>query len=134
MQQPVERPTLGTAVGSLIGAVGRLVDLETDYAKAEMAQKASMAGKDVALVAAGGALAYGGLLVLLAAAVNILAAVLPRWLAALLVSAVAAGTGGLLVQRGLERLDEQGLVPERTIATLKAGVNAGLQKAKDQLA
>src|SRR5919199_5102719 len=78
MQQDAERPSLGAAFGNLVGAVARLVDLETDYAKTEMAQKASTVGKDLAIVVVGGAVAYGGFLLFLVAVVNPLAAPPPR--------------------------------------------------------
>jgi Putative Actinobacterial Holin-X, holin superfamily III len=133
MQQDAERPSLGAAFGNLLGAVARLVDLETDYAKTEMTQKASTVGKDVAIVVVGGALAYGGFLLLLVAVVNMLAALLPRWLAALLVGLLVAGAGGLLAQQGLEALEQEDLIPKRTLATVKAGMTAGIDRVKDQL-
>ena len=112
--------TLGRSLANLMSATGKLVDLEADLARTEMAQKATLAAKDVACVAAGGALAYAGVALILAAVVNALATRLPRWLASLVVGLAVAGAGGLLVQRGVGSLQREGMVPRRTIATLVA--------------
>jgi Mg-chelatase subunit ChlI len=72
------------------------------------------------MIGAGGALAYAGLLVLLAAVVLLLIeAGLDEWLAALIVGIVVIGVGGFLIMRGREGLQKADLAPKRTIETIK---------------
>jgi hypothetical protein len=73
----------------------------------------------VAFLAAGAAVAYAGLLAILAAIILGLATVIPVWLAALLVGVIVAGVGYLLVQKGQSDLKRQNLMPQQTIQTLK---------------
>jgi UDP-N-acetylmuramyl pentapeptide phosphotransferase/UDP-N-acetylglucosamine-1-phosphate transferase len=84
-----------------------------------MKQKGTEVGKDVGMMAAGGALAYAGLLALIATVIIILAEFIPWWLSALIVSLVVLGVGGLLLQRGMSALKQTSMAPEQTIETLK---------------
>jgi hypothetical protein len=111
--------SLGDLFAELSRETSALVQSEVALAKAEMSQKASQVGQDVGWLAAGGALAYAGLLAVLAAVIIALDALLPLWLAALLVGLVAAGAGYFLVQKGLDHLKNASLTPNKTIATLK---------------
>ena len=119
MQDDRQRSSGGGIVAGLTRGVSDLVRAEISLATTEMTQKATAAGRDIGSVAVGGAIAYAGFLVLLAAATRILEAILPRWLAALIVGSATDGGGAILVQRGLEELKESDLVPEKTIDTLK---------------
>jgi hypothetical protein len=65
-----------------------------------------MVGKDIRYMAVGGALVYAGFLAVLAAAINILASVLPRWLASFTVGAATAGAGYFLIQKGQKEQKE----------------------------
>jgi hypothetical protein len=111
--------SLGELFGDLSREMSTLVRQEVSLASTELSQKASAAGKDVGFLAAGGAVAYAGLLVLLAAITLILDQVMPLWLAALLVGAVVIGIGYYLVRQGLDRLKRLDLTPRRTLETLK---------------
>jgi hypothetical protein len=113
-----ERP-LTDLFRDLMDEVKLLVRQEMQLFKIEMSQKASQAGKDVAFLAVGGALAYAGLLVLLAAATFALALVIPMWASALIVGVVVVGSGYALVQKGLSDLKRINPAPERTIDSLK---------------
>ena len=93
-----------------------------------MSQKASRVGKDVGFLAAGGAVAYAGLLAILAGVIVLLGQVIPMWLSALLVGLVVAGVGYFLVRKGLDALKREDLAPRQTIETLKEDQ----QWAKDQ--
>ena len=89
-------------------------------ARTELTEKAAKMGKGAAFVLAGGLIAYGGLLAIVAALVLILIAIgLPPWAAAALGGVFAAGIGYLLIRSGLAALKPQDLAPRQTIETLK---------------
>jgi hypothetical protein len=128
MAENVSPRPLGQTLFGVARSVARFVDKEAEYARREAVQKVTVAGKDAALIAAGGAIAYGGLLAILVGIIQALAAVLPRWLASLLVGALAAGAGGVLVQRGIQGLRGESPLPNRTVATAQAGFRAGAEE------
>ena len=127
MQGRDER-SLGELFSELARDTSTLVSQEITLAKTEMSQKASRVGKDVGFLAAGGAVAYAGLLAILAGVIVLLGQVIPMWLAALLVGLVVAGVGYFLVRKGLDALKREDLAPRQTIETLKEDQ----QWAKDQ--
>jgi len=120
--------SLGELFAELAQDTSTLVRKEVQLAKTEMSQKASRVGKDVGFLAAGGAVAYAGLLAVLAGVIVLLGQVIPMWLSALLVGLVVAGVGYFLVRRGLDALKREDLAPRQTIETLKEDQ----QWAKDQ--
>ena len=124
MQTGKDDRSLGELFGDLAGQTGTLVREEVALAKAELTQTATQAGKDIGVLVIGGAVAYAGLLALLAAVILALATVLPAWLAALIVGLVVAGVGALLLQRGRAALAHTDLAPHQTMATLAADVDA----------
>ena len=103
----------------LIQEVKSLLRQEVELVKVEMSQKASRAGKDLVFVGIGAALAYGGLLVLLAAAVLIAAEFMPGWVAALLVGLVVVASAYGLIQKGLNDLKQVSPVPRQAIRAMK---------------
>ncbi len=120
MQDTKDDRSLGELFAELTREMGTLVRAEVELARVEMTQKASRVGKDIGFLAAGAAVAYAGLLAILAAVIIGLAALgVPWWLAALLVGLVVAGVGYALVQRGLSALKREDLTPRQTIETLK---------------
>ncbi len=127
MQDRDER-SLGELFSELAQDTSTLVRKEVQLAKTEMTQKASKVGKDVGFLAAGGAVAYAGLLAILAGVIVLLGQAIPMWLSALLVGLVVAGVGYFLVRRGLDALKQEDLAPRQTIETLKEDG----QWAKDQ--
>ena len=70
-------------------------------------------------LAIGGFIAYAGFLAIVAAIIIGLAALIPAWLAALSVGLVVVGIGYFFIQRGLNGLKPQELVPKQTIESLK---------------
>jgi|SRR5581483_8222011 len=129
-QAPSAEPTLGELVASLGRDARKLVRQEVQLGVVETKQKATAAATDAALLGAGGALAYAGLLALVAAAVIGLAAALPMWLSALIIGAVLVGIGGglvLVASRALRRLD---VTPRLTVETVKE--NAFWAKDKER--
>ena len=120
--------SLGELFSELAQKTTTLVRHEVNLAKTEMTEKASRAGKHVGFLAAGGAVAYAGLLAILAGVIILLNAVMPLWVAALVVGLVVAVVGYLLVRRGLDALKREDFVPRQTMETLKEDQ----QWAKDQ--
>ncbi len=120
--------SLGELFAELAQETSTLVRQEVNLAKTEVSQKASRAGKHIGTLAAGGAVAYAGLLAILAGVIVLLDEVMPLWLSALLVGLVVAGVGYFLIRRGLDALKREDLAPRQTIETLKEDQ----QWAKDQ--
>ena len=111
--------SLGELFSELSQETTTLIRQEVQLAKTEMSQKASRVGKDVGFLAAGGAVAYAGLLAIVAGVIALLGLVIPLWLSALLVGVVVATIGYFLVRRGLDALKQEELVPHQTMETLK---------------
>jgi hypothetical protein len=130
MQQTNDERSLGDLFGDLARDMGTLVSQEMTLARTELTEKASRVGKDVAMLAAGGLVAYAGLLAIIAAAIVLLADLgVPLWVSALIVGAVVAVVGYLLVQRGISALKRQDLTPHQTIQSIKEDT----QWAKEQI-
>lgn len=119
MDRPKEERSLGELFGDLSRDTTTLVRHEVNLAKTELTQKASRVGKEVGFLAIGGAVAYAGLLAIVAALIILLAYVIPWWLSALLVGLVIAGAGYFLIQRGLSALKKENVAPQQTLETLK---------------
>ena len=119
MQDGGQDSSMSGMFAGLLRSIGDLVRAEINLATSELTGKASRIGKDVGSVAVGGAIAYAGLLVLLGAAIRVLEAILPRWLAAFLVGLLTAGGGAFLIQQRLQALKHADLAPQQTIDTLK---------------
>jgi xanthine/uracil permease len=118
MQGKDER-SLGELFSELAQETSTLVRQEVNLARTEMTQKASRAGKHIGILAAGGAVAYAGLLAILAGVIVLLDNVMPLWLSALLVGIVVAVVGYVLVRRALEALKRDDFAPRETIETLR---------------
>lgn len=114
-----EERSLGELFSDLANQTSTLVRQEVDLAKTEMTQKAATLGKDAGVIGAGGVLALGGYLALVAAMIIILDIWLPLWLSAVIVGVLLAGIGFVLIQQGLSAIRRVDLTPRETIATLK---------------
>jgi len=113
-------PSLGELFAALLKDTTTLVRQEVSLAKAELGEKAATVGRNVGLLAAGGAVAYAGLLAVLAAIISLLAnAGMSWWAASLLVGMVVAAVGGILVNKGLSALKHEDLAPRQTLETLR---------------
>jgi hypothetical protein len=120
MEARRDERSLGQLFGDLSRQLSTLVRQEIDLARTETTQRVTAVTRDAALIGAGAALGYAGLLFLLAALVALfIQAGLDAWLAALLVGAATLAVGGALAWRGREGLRTTSVVPERTIETLK---------------
>lgn len=111
--------SLGELFAELTKETTTLVRQEVALAKTEMTQKAAEVGKDVGFLAAGGAVAYAGLLAIVAGVVLALGQIIPLWISALLVGLMVAAIGYFLVRKGLNALKQVKPAPEQTIQTLK---------------
>lgn len=118
-RQTVEERSLGDLFSELSTEISTLFRYELQLARAELTQKVTKAGRNIAFVAMGGAIAYAGVLALVAAIVTVLALFMPVWAAALLTGLVVAGIGYAILQKGMSELRQLNPAPERTIETLK---------------
>jgi hypothetical protein len=120
LQRTRDDRSLGELFSDLAREISTLVRQEATLAKAELGEKASRVGTNLASLAAGGAIAYAGLLAILAAIIVLLAeAGLAWWASALLVGVVVAAIGGFLVMRGINSLKQIDLAPRQTLESLK---------------
>ena len=125
-----EDRSIGELFGQLTQDMTLLVRQEIQLARVEMSDKISKVTTNVISVAAGGFVAYLGGLALVAALIlairdlaNISLAV-----SALIVGAILAIIGYVMLQRGMKELKRVDLSPRRTVETLKDDV----QWAKEQ--
>lgn len=122
--------SLSELIGEVSSDLSLLVRQEVALAKAEMREKAAIAGKAGAKIVGGGLLAYVGALALTAALIAGLAAIgVAVWLSALIVGVVYAAVGYGVLQSGVKALRADPPKPERTVQTLRDDVNW----AKEQL-
>jgi hypothetical protein len=117
-----DRP-IGDLVKQLSGQTSMLVRQEIELAKAEMSQKASIAGKGAGLL--GGAAVVGLLAAgaLTACLILALGEVIPDWLAALIVALALSAVAAVLALQGRNRIRAATPpVPEQTVETVKEDV------------
>ncbi|HEX6542748.1 MAG TPA: phage holin family protein [Ktedonobacterales bacterium] len=122
-----ERPqelSLGELFSRLTQDTSRLIRQEVRLATQEMTDKATSIGKNMGMLAAGGAVVYAGFLFLLGALTYGLSSAfgLPIWLSFLIVGALAAIVGYFLVQRGINALKHTQFTPQQTVDTIKEDV------------
>jgi Putative Actinobacterial Holin-X, holin superfamily III len=120
MAQPRDERSLGDLFAELARETSTLVRQEVQLAKAELTQSASEAGRGIASLVAGGAIAYAGFLFLLLAVVlGLWDAGLEPWQSALIVGLVVVAIGAFLILHARESLKPANLAPRRTVETLK---------------
>ena len=122
--------SIGELFGQLTQDMTLLVRQEIQLARTEMSDEISRVTANLISVAAGGFVAYIGGLALVAAlilAVRDLANI-SLALSALIVGAILAIVGYVMLQKGLKELKRVDLAPRRTVETLKDDV----QWAKEQ--
>jgi hypothetical protein len=120
MQPPRDDRSLGELFAELSRDATTLIRKEFELAKTETSANFARLGRHAAYIAVGGALAYAGLLTIVAALVIVLQVLgLTWWASTLIVGIVVLLVGYLLVQRGLSALQRDRLTPTETIDTLK---------------
>ena len=122
--------SLGRLFRDLADDISDLTRKEIELARTETMEKVSNASKAVVTMAAGGFIAYAGLLFLLAAAVLAIATWVPYWLSAVIVGGVAVIVGLIMLQGGRSALQNTNITPEKTVDTMKE--NAQWVKEKIQ--
>ncbi|WP_207481501.1 phage holin family protein [Arenibaculum pallidiluteum] len=113
-----ERP-LTQLLSDLATETTTLVRKEVELARAEVSEKVGQATAGAVSLAAGGLVAFAGLIFLLLAAVYGLTRVVPDWAAALIVGAVVTLVGVVMLLVGKRKLSATSFEPRRTIETLK---------------
>jgi uncharacterized membrane protein YqjE len=115
--------SLGELLKQLSQETTRLVHQELELAKAELTQKGKQAGAGAGMFGGAGALGLAALGALTACFILALNAVMPAWLAALLVAVVYGIIAFVLVKQGQAKMKAAGPpVPEQTIETVKEDV------------
>jgi drug/metabolite transporter (DMT)-like permease len=116
----LDNRSLGELFSELSRETGTLVRKEVELATTEMTANLKAASVHAGTVAAGGALAHAGLLVLIASLVIGLTQLgVTPWLSALIVGLLTIGAGYLLVNRGLANLRRTNVAPTKAIETMK---------------
>jgi Putative Actinobacterial Holin-X, holin superfamily III len=106
-----------------------LLKQEIELAKAEFSEKGRQAGQGAGLLGTAGVIGLGAVGALTACFILALNAVMPAWLAALIVAVVYGAVAGILALQGRNRIKQAvPPVPEQTVETLKEDV----QWAKNQ--
>jgi uncharacterized membrane protein YqjE len=117
-----ERP-LPELLKQLSEETTRLVHQELELAKAELTQKGRQAGMGAGLFGAAGAIGFLALAALTTCFILALDAVLPAWLAALIVAVVYGVIAAVLALQGRNKVRQATPpVPEQTIETVKEDV------------
>lgn len=122
------KPSLATLFSSLAGDTKNLIRQEVQLAKTELTEKLSKMGKNAAMLAIGGFVAYAGLIVFLIglgwllgfalekAGVN---PTLARFIGLSAMGLIVAIVGYLLLNKALKSFSSESLAPERTLQTLQ---------------
>jgi hypothetical protein len=119
MELHKEEKSIGALISDLTRDISTLFRQEILLAKTEMSEKVEQAESGATMLLVGGAVAYAGLLLLLAAAVLGLSLYLEPWLAALIVAAVVLLVGLVMVAKGKKNLKARNLMPEKTVESLQ---------------
>ena len=115
--------SLGELLKQLSQETTRLVHQELELAKAELTQKGKQAGAGAGLFGGAGAIGLAALGALTACFILALNAIMPAWLAALLVAVVYGIVAFVLVKQGQARMKRATPpVPTQTIETVKEDV------------
>lgn len=119
--------SLGQLIKELTGETTTLLRQEVELAKAEMSEKVSRVGTNLAAVGLGGAVALLGAMALVAAVTlglislldNFMSPEVAMWIAPLLVGAVLAGIGYAMVTKAMATLRQESITPKKTTQSLQ---------------
>jgi uncharacterized membrane protein YqjE len=115
--------SLGQLLKQLSEETTRLVHQELELAKAELQEKGRQAGMGAGLFGGAGALGLAALGALTACFILALNAIMPAWLAALIVAVIYGIIAFVLVKQGQARMKRATPpVPTQTIETVKEDV------------
>lgn len=122
------KPSLATLFSSLAGDTKNLIRQEVQLAKTELSEKLSKMGKNAAMLAVGGFVAYAGAIVFLIGLGWLLGwamekagleASLARFIGLAAMGLVVAVVGYIILNKALKALSGESLAPEKTIQTLQ---------------
>lgn len=136
MQRAIsDERSVGSLISDLFQKSALLVRKEIQLGKAEMNEKVSQLGSAVGALAVGGAIAFAGLLVLLAAAVLGLIEVWPPaqihpWLAPLIVGGIVALIGLVVLAVGRKNMQLHNLALSRTVESVRRDKEFVKEQAK----
>ena len=120
----LRQESFGELAKGLSRDISVLVRQELDLARAEMREKAKIAGPGLGMFGGAGVFALAALGAFTAFLILLLDLAMPAWAAALIVTALWAAVAGVLYVTGRERVKEAGKpVPEQTIETVKEDVD-----------
>jgi len=119
MQLKNDERSLGDLFSELAAETGTLVRQEVALAQAELTVKATSVGKNVGFLAVGGAIAYAGVLAILAGIILGLSLLIPAWIAAIMVGLVVGAVAFFLISSALEELKKTNFKPEETVESIK---------------
>lgn len=122
-----ERRAADRGLGDLLADLGRqvstLVRREIDLARVEVTSSVSRVGRGAATAGIGGAVLYGGFLVLLVAGVlGLIEAGIEAWLAALIVGVGTLAIGGVVTAVGVGQVRATEMAPKQTADTVRENV------------
>jgi hypothetical protein len=120
-------PSVGMLLKELTDETRTLLRQEVELGKAEISEKVSTVGRNVAYLAVGGMVAYAGLLALIAAACigaaillgNVMDPEIASWLGPLIVGVIVAIIGYVFVQKALSTFKNETLMPRKTMESLR---------------
>jgi hypothetical protein len=118
-QMALEEKSLVDLFSKLGNETGTLVKQEVALAQAELTHKATKAGKNIGSLVVGGAVAYIGVLAIVAGVILLLAMFIPAWLSALLIGVVVGVGAYFMISSALTELRSTDPMPRNTIETLK---------------
>jgi len=122
-------PSLGDLVMSLTDDFSTLVRKEVDLAKVELQENLKEGAQAGGKVAAGGMVAYAGLLFILAAVAIALGDWWENyWLAAAVVGLITAIIGWVVLNGGINQLKQVSLVPHKAMASLERDAKMAKEK------
>lgn len=126
--EPPTTSTIGSLLSDLREESTTLLRQEIALAKAELNEKAARVGKNTMEIAAGGALAYAGLIVLLIGIALLISRVLAgfgvdpetaMWLGPISVGLIVAVIGGVMLTKAKNAMSGDKLFPHETVDSLK---------------
>jgi uncharacterized membrane protein YqjE len=131
--RPVAEQSTAELVQRATEQMSKLVRDELALARTELAEKGKRAGLGLGLFGGGGALALYGLGALVAAAVLLLALVIPAWLAALVVAVLLFMVAGAFAMVGRTQVRQAvPLVPTAAAQSVRADVDTVSAAVKDR--
>ena len=114
-----EERSLGELFTELTDEVRMLFRQEVALARTEVSSKVSHLSRDAIRIGIGAAVAFVGFQALVAAGIVALDLIIPLWLSALIVGALLAIVGYVLIQQGMNDVRQRGVTPTQTIDSLK---------------